>query len=385
MKEKEAYGGTTHDMKALTSKQRYRKKGPICNNCGKVGHIKRNCYEPQRTKEEVSYKSKQQKVYSTVERFQSRHDSDSDVVALAVHEMALSSVFKNDNWIIDSGATCYMCNDSNVFSEYSTLKQPQEISLNDGHIVKAIGKGTVLLKIAIGKSQFQRCELKDVLFVPELSYNLLSVSKIIQTGKILKFIASECTILNGNQRIVATASLIGSLHRLNVTDEREVANAAVTDSNEILWHRSYGHFGFRGLEILAANQLVDCFDFQKSSETEFCEPCIDGKHRRSTFPLTGGKRASEILELMHSDGCGKLDTNSLIGAEYVLTFIDEKSRFAWAYVLKQKSEVCSKFVEWKTIIEKATGKQMKTLRSDNGGEYVAKDFAHYLKSNGIRH
>ena len=122
---------------------------------GKVGHIKRNCYELQRKKEEVCYKSKQQKAYSTVERFQGRHDSDSDVVALVVHEMALSSVKRNDSWIIDSGATCHMCNDSNAFSEYSTLKQPQEISLGDGHIVKATGKGTVLLKIAIGKSQFQ--------------------------------------------------------------------------------------------------------------------------------------------------------------------------------------------------------------------------------------
>ena len=299
--------------------------------------------------------------------------------------MALSSVNKNDSWIIDSGATCHMCNNSNAFSEYSTLKQPQEISLGDGHIVKATGKGTVLLKIAIGKSQFQKCELKDVLFVPELSYNLLSVSKVIQTGKIMKFIASECTILNGNQRIVATASLIGSLYHLNVTDEREVAHAAVKDSNEILWHRRYGHVGFRGLEILAANQMVDGFDYQKSSETKFCEPCIDGKHRRSTFPSTGGKRASEILELIHSDVCGKLDTKSLSGAEYFLTFIDDKSRFAWVYVLKQKSEVFSKFVEWKAMIEKATGKQMKTLRSDNGGEYVAKDFEHYLKSNGIRH
>ena len=89
--------------------------------------------------------------------------------------------------------------------------------------------------------------------------------------------------------------------------------------------------------------------------------------------------------MIHSDVCGKLDTKSLSGAEYFLTFIDDKSRFAWIFVLKQKSEVFSKFVQWKTMIEKATGKQVKTLRSVNGGEYVAKDFEHYLKSNGIRH
>ena len=170
LKEKGACGGTAHDMKALTSTQRPRKKGPICNDCGKVGHIKRNCCDLQRKKEEVSYRGKQQKAYSTVERHQSsEQDSDSDVVALVVHEIALSSADKNIGWIIDSGATCHMCNDVDAFTEYVRLKQPQEISLGDGHLVKATGKGTVLLKIAIGQNQIQRCELKDVLFVPELS------------------------------------------------------------------------------------------------------------------------------------------------------------------------------------------------------------------------
>ena len=386
LKEKGACGGTAHDVKALTSKQRPRKKGPICNHCGKVGHIKRNCYDLQRKKEEVSYRGKQQKAYSTVERHQSSgQDSDSDVVALVVHEMALSSADKNIGWIIDSGATCHMCNDENAFTEYVRLKQPQEISLGDGHIVKATGKGTVLLKIAIGQNQIQRCELKDVLFVPELSYNLLSVSKITKAGKVIKFASSECVILDGNQRIIATASLIGSLYQLNVVDGKEIVSAAVTESNEVLWHRRYGHVGFKTLEILAANQMVDGFDYQKSRDEKFCEPCIDGKHHKSAFPSAGGRRATEILELVHTDVCGKLDTKSLSGCEYFLTFIDDKSRFAWVYVLKQKSEVFSKFVEWKTMIEKATGKSVKTLRTDNGGEYIAKDFEQYLKVNGIRH
>ena len=52
LKEKGACGGTAHDVKALTSKQRPGKKVSICNHCGKVGHIKRNCYELQRQKEE---------------------------------------------------------------------------------------------------------------------------------------------------------------------------------------------------------------------------------------------------------------------------------------------------------------------------------------------
>ena len=92
------------------------------------------------------------------------------------------------------------------------------------------------------------------------------------------------------------------------------------------------------------------------------------------MPSTGGKRVAEILELVHSDICGKIDTKSLSGCKYFLTFIDDKSRFAWVCVLKQKTEVFSKFVEWKTMIEKAIGKTVKTLRTCTGGEYIAKDF-----------
>ena len=95
------------------------------------------------TKRETAMSCREKrKAYSTVERYQrSEQDSDSDVVALVVHEMALSSANKkNVGWIIDSGATCHMCNDINAFTEYVTLRQPQEISLGDGHIVKGTGK-----------------------------------------------------------------------------------------------------------------------------------------------------------------------------------------------------------------------------------------------------
>jgi len=64
----------------------------------------------------------------------------------------------------------------------------------------------VLLNIAIGHNQIQRCELKDVVFVQALSYNLFSVSKITKAGKIIVVvISSERAIMDRNQRIFATA------------------------------------------------------------------------------------------------------------------------------------------------------------------------------------
>ena len=83
--------------------------------------------------------------------------------------------------------------------------------------------------------------------------------------------------------------------------------------------------------------------------------------------------------------CGKIGTKSLGGANYFLTFIDDKTHYVWVYVLKTKDEVFKYFLEWKTQAEKSSGYQLKVLRTDNGGEYTSKEFKNYLKSEGVRH
>ena len=77
---------------------------------------------------------------------------------------------------------------------------------------------------------------------------------------------------------------------------------------------------------------------------------------------------------------------SLSGTEYFLTFTDEHTRYmyAWVYILKQGSEVFSKFCEWKAMVEKAYGKCIKTLRTDNGGEFTSGEFEEFLSKDGVQ-
>ena len=56
----------------------------------------------------------------------------------------------------------------------------------------------------------------------------------------------------------------------------------------------------------------------------------------------------------------------------------------WVYILKNKPEVNEKFVEWKALVENLTGQKLKTLRTDNRGEYTSAEFTMYLKK-GVRH
>ncbi len=117
----------------------------------------------------------------------------------------------------------------------------------------------------------------------------------------------------------------------------------------------------------------------------FCEPCTIRKHHRTAYTAGGGTRAEKPLDLVHSDVCGKLNVKSVGGAEYFLTFIDDFSRYVWVYFLKRKNEVFSCFLNWKAMVERATGRKLKVLRSDNGGEYKSDQFVEYLRSEGVRH
>jgi transposase InsO family protein len=141
-----------------------------------------------------------------------------------------------------------------------------------------------------------------------------------------------------------------------------------------------------GLKKLIKDKMVHGLTSKDiPNEDEFCETCTQGKIHRLPFPTEGGNRATAPLELVHSDVCGKINTKSLGGGEYFLTFIDDQTRFVWVYILKCKSEVFKCFKEWKTIVERSLGRKVITLRTDNGGEYTSSDFKSYLEKEGIQH
>ena len=77
------------------------------------------------------------------------------------------------------------------------------------------------------------------------------------------------------------------------------------------------------------------------------------------------------MELIHSDVCGPMPSTSLSGYEYYVTFVDDYSRKTWIYFLTNTSELLGKFKEFKALIKNHSERRIKTLRSDNGGEYTS--------------
>ena len=79
----------------------------------------------------------------------------------------------------------------------------------------------------------------------------------------------------------------------------------------------------------------------------------------------------------------QVDTKSHAGAKYFVTFIDDHSRRMWATLLKTKDQVLSFFKELHIRVERESGRKLKAVRVDNGGEYRGQ-FEEYCRSKGIR-
>ena len=91
------------------------------------------------------------------------------------------------------------------------------------------------------------------------------------------------------------------------------------------------------------------------------------------------------MDLIHSDLYGPIPVDTLSGFSYFITFIDDYSRKTWIYFLKTKEfdEVLDRFKEFKALVENHTGRRIRVLRSDNGGEYTSGGFVDFCGETGI--
>ena len=100
----------------------------------------------------------------------------------------------SDDWFVDSGTTDHMCCDKDSFTNYHSLDRPKPMYLGNSSVVNAYGMGT----IRIG----DKVNLFNVLHVPDLDINLLSVDKVLQQDYDVLFSGDDCTIKQGNKNII---------------------------------------------------------------------------------------------------------------------------------------------------------------------------------------
>ena len=143
----------------------------------------------------------------------------------------------------------------------------------------------------------------------------------------------------------------------------------------MLWHNRLGHMSEKGMRVLHSKKVLPGL---KCVNMDFCESCVYGKQKRVSFVKAGKENKKEKLELVHIDVWGKTQVSSLGGSHYYVTFIDDVNIKLGVYFL-----IFQTFKKWKCLVENETGKKLKCLRSDNGGEYCSHEFEDYCSTNGI--
>ena len=379
------------EEKVLYTKKRYhnysKKNSYKCYECGGENHIRKNCPSLKQRKKNFHGKP----VVNTV----SSNDNEG-IILLASSVSALNICVNRNDFVIDSGATNHMCFDKSLFKNISNIDENISVKVGDGSSLPVEGKGDVRINIKLPTKRVIKCHLKNVLYVPKLAHNLISVSQIAQDGKEIKFFKNSCKILNDG-RIVAYGNKVDNLYFLkNVTndatghpknDEPEVEVAAKASlMNGNLLHRRFCHMNYESMRKMISNDCVRGLNPNIKIQNDLCESCCDGKNHQTPFPSkTDEDHKYGILGLIHTDVCGKLTPQSMGGGSYFVTFIDDFSKYCWIYILKQKSDVFHTFKIWKAMVENMYQSKIKVIRSDNGGEYVSKEFENFLQNEGIVH
>ena len=268
---------------------------------------------------------------------------------------------------------------------YSAFKDPLKIKLADNSTLLAHGKGSTHIVVYNGTEKV-RLILSDVLYVRKLQNKVLSLPTITEKGVTVHFKGQFCELMINDKRY-RIGHKHGKLYKLTCElIEESCFGSNTDDANSLtLWHYRFGHLGFDTLKLMNEKSIVDGIKLNVKEEVSHdCEGCAKGKMQRTPFPRRSQHKSNEVLELVHSDVCGPMHVKSLGGLKYFLTFNDDFSRFASVYFLKTKSQVLETFKEFVASVKNQTEKRIKTLRSDNGGEYKSADFIRYCNSCGIK-
>lgn len=116
-----------------------------------------------------------------------------------------------------------------------------------------------------------------------------------------------------------------------------------------------------------------------------CETCLAGKQTKRSFKTHMNMRAKDCLGVVHLDICGPIEVPTIAGNRYFIAFINEYNRMIWVYVIKTKSCALEIFIRFKAHVERESGRQLKILRTDRGGEYTSTAFESHCQECGITH
>jgi hypothetical protein len=252
----------------------------------------------------------------------------------------------SDKWLIDSREYYHMDKDRDIFSTLNECNT-KKLFVGDDRSLSVEGSRTI---------QVENGHFNDVLCVPSISCNLLSVYQITHLGEgnTIDFSPHQVVIkdLKDPKHVLETgiAHDITKLYNFEKFGSSYFSSVFIAHSDELskLWHEIIDHLNYLSLQQLCNQHMVIGLPLVSCRDGVYAS-CVLGKHHRDSFEKCASWKTLGPLQHVHSDLCGPLSSPYFSGCKYLLTFIDDVSRRTWVYFLKLKREVFDKFLAYKAL------------------------------------
>ena len=401
---RQAGGGTGNGRQA----GRGPKPTDKCNYCGKLGHWMGDCRKFQRENPEGFAAHNARKGRPGAGGGGGQGGNKGGVSAsgagLGAGGVGMAGIApgSSDLWGMDSCCERHATWDRSALFNYSEEVGPEH-NLKDagGRVHKAAGAGCVNLVLSNGL----KLTLNNVSHLPTFKYNLFSIGQALDRGWV-EFSRKVngrkvCTLTHSKTGSsfssdswygvpVFKASLVrGSQLGLPAISGGGEDSKAATDRAEaaLRLHEALGHPDNRSVaEALKEGRLegtqVRPEDMLALGD---CEACVKGKQARPPFPESRRKGSFDVAELQHFDLWGPCKVTAKGTYQYLLGATDEASKLPMVYPLKAKSEAAATIKQHINWVQTNTGKVVKIIRFDRGGEFMSSEFQEYLKvERGIK-
>ena len=285
----------------------------------------------------------------------------------------MTSVPKH-TWWIDSGATSHI---SVSMQGCLSCRKPNdgERYIFEGDVKKVEVEAVGIFRLLLNYGTY--LDLNQTFFVLSFRRNLVSISVLDKFGYSCSFGNNKFSLFQ-NSNLVGTGSLsyvdnlymldtVASYHETLQLSTRGVKRKLTNENSSSLWHKRLGHISKRRIEKLVSDGILDSLDFV---DFEICTNYIKGKQTNTR--RFGANKATDVLELIHTDICEPFPMVSWNGQQYFITFINDFSRYGYLYLIHEKSQSLDVFKSFKVEVENQLNKMIKNVISDRDGEYYGK-------------
>ena len=217
---------------------------------------------------------------------------------------------------MDSGATDHMTPWGSDFTFYTPYKDSKNsVILGDSTTkLEILGKETVRRWCKTSKGYISM-EMENVLYVNGIKKCFLSTDRLVRKGFRVTFTNTGAEICDSLNRFCSIGVHIGPYYWHSLYPQNP--DAARLNAVEILpiktWHERMGHLNWDAIKrVRQENSPLIGIKLDSTEPHGSCEGCIAGKEKRRTFKSLG-HRASQPLEVIHSDLAGPMETVSIGG------------------------------------------------------------------------